>query len=80
MDWVWIRNRLLLAERYLDSAVSAAALPELMRVRLQHAQEAFSVAMAAVEHVSLDGLQQRELDERMRLLSTRLRKLRRQTR
>jgi hypothetical protein len=80
MDWVWIRNRLLLAEWHLDSAVSAAALPELMRVRLQHAQEAFSVAMAAVERVSLDGPQQQELDERLRVLSTRLRKLRRRSR
>jgi len=71
MDWMWIRSRLRVAEWYLDGAVRAS-VAEVTHVHLLRAKDAYSAAMTAVEQASLSNEQQRELRERLQVLSIRL--------
>ena len=71
MEWVGVRRRLTLAERHLDAALSASVV-EVVRIHLQCAQEFYASAMSALDDWGLKSEEQRELNERMLVLSMRL--------
>ena len=71
MEWVWIRGYLRVAEWHLDLAMSTS-VAHVVRMHLQHAQQAYAVAMTQVEHDGLNCEEQRELKQRMQELRIRL--------
>lgn len=71
MEWVWIRSQLRVAEWHLDLAVSSAS-EQIVGAHLQRAQEAYALAMTALEHEGLNTEEQSELKQRMQELSVRL--------